>query len=324
MKTRKKIYIGIGSILLLTFIGVFVFTLLGGNLQKMARNDSVGYAPGMPTAEEPAQEAPSEGESFDQDYEESERGGSIGDKIIGTYSMNFETLEFSETVTDLEALVSKYEGYIENSEIYNQSSSEGRIYKFARHILRIPKEKVIAFNTELKLLAHMVSENSSVQNVTRYYNDTEARLETLEAQRKRLNELYEQAERIEDIINIESKLNDIIYQIESLKGELQYLDQEIDYSTVTTYVQEVSKLTTGESIQAPFSERISNALSDSVYFFQEAMISFFIVLIYLVPFLIIAGILAYIGNKIIKSRQPKVTKESSGNSHNEESESNKH
>jgi len=321
MKTRKKIYLGIGSLLLLTFIGVFIFTLLGGNLQKTA-NDSVGYAPGMPTAEEPA-EAPQEGESFDEDYAVTGRDGSIGDKIIGTYSMNFETMEFSETITDLEALVTKYEGYIQNSDIYNQSSSEGRIYKFARHTLRIPKDKVIAFNTELKLLAHMVSENSSVQNVTRYYNDTEARLETLEAQRKRLNELYEQAERIEDIINIESKLNDIIYQIESLKGELQYLDEEIDYSTVTTYVQEVSKLTTGESIQAPFSERIRNALSDSVYFFQEAMISFFIVLIYLVPFLIIAGVLAYIGNKIIKRRQPKVTKESSGNSHNEESESKK-
>jgi len=317
MKTRKKIYIGIGSLLLLTFIGVFIFTLLGGNLQKTA-NDSVGYAPGMPTAESPAEEP-----AYDQSYEESGRDGSIGDKIIGTYSMNFETLEFSETITDLEALVTKYEGYIQNSEIYNQSSSDGRIYKFARHTLRIPKEEVMAFNTELKLIAHMVSENSSVQNVTRYYNDTEARLETLEAQRKRLNELYEQAERIEDIINIESKLNDIIYQIESLKGELQYLDQEIDYSTVTTYVQEVSKLTTGESIQAPFSERISNALSDSVYFFQEAMISFFIVLIYLVPFLIIAGILTYVGNKIIKRRKPKLTKESSGNSHNEESESKK-
>jgi len=318
MKTRNKIFIGIASILLLSFIGVFIFTLLGGNLRKSASEDSMGYAPGV------TEESPAEEPAFDQSDGESERGGSIGDKIIGTYSMNFETLEFSETVSDLEALVTKYEGYIQNSEVYNQSSSEGRIYKFARHTLRIPKEKIIAFNTELKLLAHMVSESSSVQNVTRYYRDTEARLDTLEAQRIRLNELYDQAERIEDIINIESKLNDIIYQIESLKGELQYLDEEIDYSTVTTYVQEVSKLTTGESIQAPFSERIQNALGDSVYFFQEAMISFFIVMIYLVPFLVLVGIMTYIGNKIIKRRKPKLTKEASGNSQIEESETKKH
>ncbi|MFH5836606.1 DUF4349 domain-containing protein [Proteiniclasticum sp. C24MP] len=321
MKTGKKIFIGISSILLLSFIGVFIFTLLGGSLVKNAVEDSMGYAPGMPV------ESPAEVPSYDEsggDYEQGYgRDGSIGDKIIGTYSMNFETLEFQETITDLEALVSKYNGYIENSQIYNQSSSEGRVYKYARHTLRIPKEDVMAFNTELKLMAHMVQENSSVQNVTRYYRDTETRLDTLEAQRKRLNELYEQAERIEDIINIESKLNDIIYQIESLKGELQYLDEEINYSTVTTYVQEVSKLTTGESIQASFSERISNALSESVYFFQEAMISFFIVLIYLVPFLVIFGILAYAGNKIIRRRKPKVKSGSSGNSHIEESESGK-
>ena len=320
MKTGKKIVIGIASLLLLSFIGVFIFTLLGGNLAKNATEDSMGYVPGMP-AESPAEPAYEEsGGEYDQGFG---RDGSIGDKIIGTYSMNFETLEFSETISDLESLVSKYQGYIQSSQIYNQSSMEGRIYKYAVHTLRIPKEEVMAFNTELKLMAHMVSENSSVQNVTRYYRDTEARLETLEAQRKRLNELYEQAERIEDIITIESKLNDIIYQIESLKGELQYLDEEINYSTVTTYVQEVSKLTTGESIQASFSERIGNALSESVYFFQEAMISFFIVLIYLVPFLVIFGILAYVGNKIIRRRKPKVKKESIGNSHIEESENTK-
>lgn len=320
MKTGKKIIIAISSLLVLSFIGVFVFTLLGGSLVKNASEDSMGYAPGMP------QEAPSyEEPAMDGDYTQgSGREGSVGDKIIGTYSMNFETLEFPETISDLEGLVSKYDGYIQNSEIYNQSSSEGRVYKFARHTLRIPKEDVMAFNTELKLLAHMVSENSSVQNVTRYYRDTETRLATLEAQQKRLNELYEQAERIEDIINIEAKLNDIIYQIESIKGELQYLDEEINYSTVTTYVQEVSKLTTGESIQASFSQRIRNALDDSVYFFQEAMISFTIVLIYLVPFLVIFGILAYVGSRIIRRRKPKVKNEPSGNSHMEESESKKH
>ena len=310
MKSRKKIIVGIGSLLLFTFIGVFIFTLLGGTLSKSEQRDnSVGYSPGAPV-EAPAEE-PSYGE---EGLGAGDKDGSMGDKIIGTYSMNFETLEFQKTVSDLEALVTKYKGYIEYSEVYNQSSSEGRIYKFARHTLRIPKDQVMAFNTELKLMSHMVSENSNVQNVTRYYRDTQTRLDTLEAQRKRLNELYEKAERIEDIISIESKLNDIIYQIESIKGELQYLDEAIDFSTVTTYIQEVSKLTTGESVQATLGERISKALGDSGYYFQEAMITFLIVLIYLVPFLVVFGILAYVGNKVIQRRKPKTGTLSSGKS----------
>ncbi len=176
----------------------------------------------------------------------------------------------------------------------------------------------MAFNAELKLMAHLVSENANVQNVSKYYRDIETRLDTLEAQRKRLNELYEQAERIEDIINIESKLNDIIYQIESIKGELQYLDESINYSTVTTYIQEVSKLTEGESIQASFGERLSKALSESVYFFQEAMITFFIVLIYLIPFLIVFGALAAAGSKIMKKRRRNMNSGSTGKSQTDE------
>lgn len=316
MKSRKKIFMGIGSVLLLTFVGVFIFTLLGGNPGMLGKstNDTAEYAPGYP-AEVPAEEPMAPGQDFGGRDED---GGGIGDKIIGTYSMNFETLEFMKTVSDLEALVAKYKGYVEYSEVYNQASNEGRIYKFARHTLRIPKEEVMAFNTELKLMAHLVSENANVQNVTRYYRDTETRLDTLEAQRKRLNELYEQAERIEDIINIESKLNDIIYQIESIKGELQYLDESINYSTVTTYIQEVSKLTEGESIQASFGERLSKALTESVYFFQEAVITFFIVLIYLIPFLIVFGALAAAGNKILKRRRRNVNSGPTGKSQTDE------
>lgn len=316
MKSRKKIIMGIGSVLLLSFVGVFIFTLLGGNLSLMKRStdDTAEYAPSYPS-EAPAEE-PSEP---DLDFIKGEEdAGGIGDKIIGTYSMNFETLEFTKTVSELEALVAKYKGYVEFSEVYNQSSSEGRIYKFARHTLRIPKDEVMAFNAELKLMTHMVSENANVQNVTKYYRDTETRLDTLEAQRKRLNELYEEAERIEDIINIESKLNDIIYQIESIKGELQYLDESINYSTVSTYIQEVSKLTEGESIQASFGERLSKALSESVYFFQEAVITFFIVLIYLIPFLIVFGALAAAGNKILKRRRRNVNSGPTGKSQTDE------
>ena len=53
---------------------------------------------------------------------------------------------------------------------------EGKIFKYARYTIRIPKNDVSAFNTALKNTAHIISENSNLQNVTRYYNDTTARL----------------------------------------------------------------------------------------------------------------------------------------------------
>lgn len=299
MRTKKKIFIGSGALLLVMFIGVFIFTVLGGNLglrgitTDKAGNESV--APGAPT------EVP------DKDY--GEQGGKdalAGDKIIGTYTLNFETLEFSKSITYVDALVLKYKGYVEYSEIYNMPTQAGKIFKYARYTLRIPKEQVMAFNTEFKLNSHLTSENSNVQNVTKYYNDTTARLNTLETQLARLNELYGKAELIQDIISIESRINEIMYQIESLKGELQYLDERINYSTVNVYIQEVAKLTTGESVQASFGERLNKALKDSIAYFQEAMINFVILLIYVVPFIVVLGILGYGVAKVVKVTRKKL------------------
>lgn len=299
MRTKKKIFIGSGALLLVMFIGVFIFTVLGGNLglrgitTDKTGNESV--APGAPT------EVP------DKDYgEQGGKGAVDGDKVIGTYTLNFETLEFSKSIAYVDALVLKYKGYVEYSEIYNMPTQAGKIFKYARYTLRIPKEQVMAFNTEFKLNSHLTSENSNVQNITKYYNDTTARLNTLETQLARLNELYGKAELIQDIISIESRINEILYQIESLKGELQYLDERINYSTVSVYIQEVAKLTTGESVQASFGERLSKALKDSIAYFQEAMINFVILLIYVIPFIVVLGILGYGVAKVVKVTRKKL------------------
>ena len=311
MKRRSKIIIGISSVVVILFIGIFVSSFFGGSLNEKSEDGS-SVAPGMPEA---LAEEPSYGEGT-PDYTGRPTGGA-GDKIIGTYSLNFETLTFPETVKAVDELVAQFKGYIEYSEVYNQPSMEGKIFKYARYTIRIPKNDVSAFNTALKNTAHIISENSNLQNVTRYYNDTTARLESLEAQRKRLNELYEEADRMEDIINIESRLQDIMYQIESLKGEINYLNEAISYSTVSVYVQEVAKLTTGESIQATLSERLGKALKDSLAFFEESLVTFAIAVIYILPFLAVLSVLVFIAVKVRKKRTPAKGKEAPGPSSKE-------
>ena len=122
---------------------------------------------------------------------------------------------------------------------------------------------------------------------------------------------------MEDIINIESRLQDIMYQIESLKGEINYLNEAISYSTVSVYVQEVAKLTTGESIQATLSERLGKALKDSLAFFEESLVTFAIAVIYILPFLAVLSVLVFIAVKVRKKRTPAKGKEAPGPSSKE-------
>lgn len=325
MRNKKKMFIGIGGFLVLMFISVFVYTLFGGTLQK---NKSITSNSGRDSevTSPPQMSSPDFGAPEEADDSKGVTGGvgqgaSDQDKIIGTYSMNFETLDFPKMIIDVNGLVTKYTGYVQSSSIYNNTSSDGKLYKYATYVFRIPKDKVIAFNAELKNFANITTESSSLENVSKYYRDTEARLTTLEAQQKRLNELYAQAKEIADIIEIETRLNEIIYQIEMIKGELQYLDERVDYSTIYVNIQEVSKLTTGESIQASLGERLQLALKQSAELFKESMINFLILLIYVIPFAIVLGILGFFGLKIFKrARRKAIAPKSTDKSINKDDE----
>ena len=142
-----------------------------------------------------------------------------GEKIISTFFLDFETVTFKDDMDTLRKMVTTYEGYIEASDIYQQGSFEGRTYQYGSLTIKVPKDKANAFIEEGKKQFHLVRENSSAQNVTLHYKDTKLRLDTLTNQKDRLNELYNQAERIEDIISIESKLSEVILEIEYIKSE---------------------------------------------------------------------------------------------------------
>lgn len=65
----------------------------------------------------------------------------------------------------------------------------------------------------------------------------------LEAQRTRLNELADQAETTADLLEIESQLSDVQYQLENYTRQLRNMDQQVSYSTVDIYLEEVATLT---------------------------------------------------------------------------------
>ncbi len=227
------------------------------------------------------------------------------EKIISNFYLTYETLTFENDMNSLKEMISTYNAYVESSDIYQQGSYDGKTYKYGTLTIKVPKDKANAFMEESKKRFHLVRENSTAQNVTLSYKDTELRLETLEKQKNRLNELYAQAERIEDIISIESKLSEVIIQIESLKNELSYLDRAVDYATVVVTLNEVATLTNSPDIRASFSERISVAFKDSLRFFKDAATEFAVFLVYAFPFIVILLVILIPSLLLIRKKHSK-------------------
>lgn len=231
-------------------------------------------------------------------------------KLIRNVNLEVETETFEELLSTVEDKTQRLGGYIEESYTYNGSNYYGRGTRNANLTIRIPAENLNEFLSAVSEVSNVISRNESVTDVTLQYVDMDSHKKALQAEQDRLLELLEQAETIEDIISLESRLSEVRYQIESMESQLRTIDNQVSYSTVYLYINEVTKLTpvkeqsTWEKISTGFAGSLNNVGNGIVNF----GIGFIIALPYLAVWAVIIVILVFILRLIIKSRKRKKQK----------------
>jgi len=278
--------------------------LFGGCGSMIAKEESSmdGAAP-YPTetpAEAPAYEEAGEPQRDNGLGTPSYSGSIEPDKIITTISMTFETTEFDQSLEKLYLLIDEAGGYLSSSNVYYSSYYNSQMYQRGDFAIRIPRDKVNQFKGLVPQVGNLTNESTSKEDVTRYYTDTESRLNVLEIKEERLLSLLERAEEIEDIIKLEDQLSEVIYEKENLKATLVNLDDRIDYSTFHISLIEVGKVSTTETKETPFLTRIQNAFENSLYQFRISAENFAVFMVYNLPGLLVLLIVAIILYKIIK------------------------
>ena len=224
-------------------------------------------------------------------------------KLIKNVDMSVETEEFDTLLANVEKRIEALGGYIETSNVYN-----GSTYKAAGNLrtanitARIPAERLNEFLSLVSEASNVISKNESVTDVTLQYVDMQSHKEALQTEQQRLLELLEQAETIDDIITIESRLSDVRYQIESMESQLRTYDNQVDNSTGNLYIDEVERYTPGAAKSA--GARIAEGFSANIYrvgsFFKNFAIEFIILLPILIAIAIVLGIAILIVRIIIK------------------------
>lgn len=218
------------------------------------------------------------------------------DKIIKNGSLTVETLEYDKFISDLENSVSAYGGYIESSSGYGYQTGS----RWAEYTVRIPSQNYDAFVNKVGDLGSVIESRESVENVTLQYVDIEARLAALTAERDSFMALMEKAETIEEILQIQSYLTDVNYQIESYTSQLNTLKNKVSYSTVNISVNEVERVTpptpktVGERISGGFKESLYNISEDMKNLFVSTVVSLPYILIYAVVIAIIVTVIVLI------------------------------
>lgn len=211
-------------------------------------------------------------------------------KLIKTVTLNTQTTEFDKAVAAIEAQVKSYGGYVESSSLYKGGYNESSYYsRSADYTIRMPADKLDAFLGEALGELHVTNRSENVEDITLRYTDLESRVKALETEQERLFELMSKAENVDAIIAIESRLSEIRYELESIKSSLRSYDNQVVYSTVYLYINEVKLTsTTGE---ASFSDKIVYGLKNNLIGLGEMLESLVIFIITELPVIIVLGAL---------------------------------
>ena len=215
-----------------------------------------------------------------------EKGETTGRKLIRNVDMDVETESFDALLASAQSQAEELGGYIESSSISNSSyASSTSAARSARLTARIPSEKLDGYLAGISKQSNVTRKSESTEDVTLQYVDLQSHKKALLAEQESLLSMMEQAESIEDIIAINEQLTDVRYQIESMESQLRTYDNQVDYSTVNLYIDEVERYTPGAAKSA--GARIAEGFSANIYRVGSFFKNFAIEFIILLPILIV-------------------------------------
>ncbi len=178
-------------------------------------------------------------------------------------------------------------GAIEQYDAYVTSDQENTYPGQTTHTLtvRVPSEHfddlLVAVTQEVDQLENR---EVTVEDVTAEFLDIQARLKTKKALEARYLSLLEQTQAVSEILEIERQAAQLRGDIESIEGRLNYLKDQVAYSTLTiTFYKTISTATAA-----------SNRFADGFRNGWDNLLWFFVGLINVWPFILL-GVAAVIG-----------------------------
>jgi len=208
-------------------------------------------------------------------------------KWIITADMSLETDDLEALQQALNERITALGGYVEDQSVYNGSTRANYRYRNANITVRIPSDRVTAFTQEVGGMANVVSNNLRREDVTLQYVDTEGRVTALQTEEARLLELLAGAETMSDLLEIEARLSDVRYELESYTSRLRTLDNQINYATVYLFIEEVQEYTPVE--EPTFFERITGGFGDSLEGLWQSLQDLAVFLVVSFPYILVYG-----------------------------------
>ena len=108
--------------------------------------------------------------------------------------------------------------------------------------LKISPDKLEDFISLAEKTDKVTSSQISADDVTQEYYDIKLRLDTKKAALSNYYKMLEEAQNVQDSLEIQRYITDLTAEIESMEGMLKYYDSKVDLSTINLNIEQSDKL----------------------------------------------------------------------------------
>lgn len=172
------------------------------------------------------------------------------------------TLQSDDVATarfDLDKVIDSLGGSIADEK--TNASTDGEV-RLSRVVLRIPSKEFDAAMTDLAKLGKVTASTRKAEDVTGEVIDTQARIRAQEQSLQRVEVLFARAQNIRDVVAVEAQLSRRQADLDSLKGQLAYLEDQTTFATITVYLEKAPEPTTRQTKETDDDNAFVGGLKD--------------------------------------------------------------
>jgi hypothetical protein len=162
-------------------------------------------------------------------------GPTANRKLIRNATAELEVVSFDESVQKITAFAAEEKGYVSTTNSEKQANGKLR----GEIVVKVLPDNLDRFLGKLRAIGELKNQALTTEDVTKSYFDTESRLKNARLMEQRLIEILKtKSKDVSDLLEVEKELGRVREQIETMQGELKFMDSQVAFATVTITLAE--------------------------------------------------------------------------------------
>jgi hypothetical protein len=162
-------------------------------------------------------------------------GPTANRKLVRNATAELEVVSFEEAVQKITGFAAEEKGYVSTSSSEKQENGKlsGQV------VVKVLPDNLDKFLLKLRGLGELKNQALTTEDVTKAYFDTESRLKNARLMEQRLIEILKtKSKDVADLLEVEKELGRVREEIETMQGELKFMDSQVSFATVTIQLSE--------------------------------------------------------------------------------------